>query len=172
MNPEITTPPRRRVAAVYLMRSDGAVLLQHRDDKPGLRRAGMWVPPGGHCEPGEPDEVCARRELLEETGYDCATLHRLAAIVDDPQDGGPPLDLRVFWSTYDGVQSIHCLEGQAMQFVERDLAEARSLPCFLIELWDEVIAIMSEQSLIPPSSSAAAGTPAPASRPFGEGLST
>ena len=58
------------VAAVFLIRPDGSVLLQHRDDKPGLRHANMWVPPGGHCEPGETPRECAQREFLEETCYE------------------------------------------------------------------------------------------------------
>ena len=42
-----------RVGAVMLIRKDGSVLMQHRDVKPGLRRSGMWVPPGGHAELNE-----------------------------------------------------------------------------------------------------------------------
>ena len=33
------------VAAVFLLRDDGAVLLQHRDDKPDISHPGQWVPP-------------------------------------------------------------------------------------------------------------------------------
>ena len=66
-----------RVAAVILLRHDGAALLQHRDDKPGLRNAGMWVPPGGHAESDELMLDCARRELREETEYDASDLRFL-----------------------------------------------------------------------------------------------
>ena len=59
---------RARIGGVVLLRADGAGLLQHRDDKPGLSAAGLWVFPGGHCEPGETCRECARREFLEETG--------------------------------------------------------------------------------------------------------
>ena len=59
--------PADRVAAVVLLHPNESMLLQLRDDKPGLRDAGKWVPPGGHCEPGESMKECARREFSEET---------------------------------------------------------------------------------------------------------
>ena len=58
-----------RVGAVFLLRKDGAALLQLRDEKPGLRHAGKWVPPGGHAEDWEKIEDCASREFYEETNY-------------------------------------------------------------------------------------------------------
>ena len=32
----------------------------------------VWTTPGGHIEAGEPPEQAARREALEETGYEIA----------------------------------------------------------------------------------------------------
>jgi 8-oxo-dGTP pyrophosphatase MutT (NUDIX family) len=52
-------------AAGGLVVRDGEVLLVHRpkyDD---------WTFPKGKAEPGESDEDCARREVLEETGLTC-----------------------------------------------------------------------------------------------------
>ena len=66
--------PVRAVGGVVLLREDNAALLQLRDNKPGLNAAGLWVFPGGHCEPGESLEAGARREFREETGYDCGEL--------------------------------------------------------------------------------------------------
>lgn len=40
--------------------------------------------PAGKLEPGEPPEICARRELKEETGYEAGTLERLTAIYTTP----------------------------------------------------------------------------------------
>ena len=57
------------VGALFLLRDDGALLLQLRDEKPNLRHAGMWVPPGGHIEADESVEQGTRREFLEETDY-------------------------------------------------------------------------------------------------------
>ena len=45
------------VGALFLLRDDGALLLQLRDEKPNLRHAGMWVPPGGHIEADESVEA-------------------------------------------------------------------------------------------------------------------
>jgi 8-oxo-dGTP pyrophosphatase MutT (NUDIX family) len=131
---------RRPVAAVFLLRDDGAALLQHRDDKPGLTHAGEWVPPGGHCEPDEPLDACGRREFLEETGYKCATLIPLASYVDDHDDGRAPEHLTVFWDRYDGVQPVACYEGQAVEFVERHRASSYAIPHFILRLWDLALA--------------------------------
>ena len=51
----------RTVAGVVLLRDDNAALLQLRDNKPGLNAAGLWVFPGGHCEPGESLEAYIAR---------------------------------------------------------------------------------------------------------------
>jgi len=127
---------RPRVAAIYLLRADGAALLQHRDDKPEISHPNMWVPPGGHCEDCESVEDCARREFFEETDYRLGDLCQVADFVDDHAPGFPPLHLTVFWSRYDGVQSVVCREGQALEFVPRASAESLGVPAYLIDLWD------------------------------------
>lgn len=134
------TAERKRVAAVVLLREpDGAALLQHRDDKPGLPHANLWVPPGGHCDDNEAWESCAAREFLEETGYRCRNLRFLTAVdVDDIQDS-PPLRLTVYWDIYDGRQTVVCNEGQALEFVPRSRALHLAVPEFLIGLWDQTL---------------------------------
>lgn len=125
-----------RVGGIVLLRSDGATLLQHRDEKPGLPHAGLWVFPGGHCEFGEPIEDCARREFLEETGYRCNELSELETIHELTVEGFPAIHLTVFWSRYDGVQPVRCLEGQAVAFIERAHANRHPMPDYLLRLWD------------------------------------
>ena len=138
---------RDRVSAVILLRDDGAALMQHRDDKPGLRNAGMWVPPGGHCDPGEEAAACARRELFEETDYRCDNLVYLHALRDE-QPGWEPYELTVFWARYDGEQPVRCREGQALRFIGREDAGGFSIPRYLLDLWDTALVADA-----PPSSS-------------------
>lgn len=127
------------VAAVILLRRDGAALLQHRDDKPGLRNAGLWVPPGGHAEVGESMLDCARRELREETDYDAADLRFLLSF-DDAVKGWPEYRLTVFWCWYDGIQPVSCHEGQALTFVNRSKAAKYPIPPYLLDVWDAALA--------------------------------
>ena len=124
-----------RVGTVFLLREDGAALLQLRDNKPGLRNAGVWVPPGGHADPGEDIEACARREFAEETDYVCDELPRLCAFVDEVP-GWPPYELTVFWSRYDGRQKYACREGQALEFIRREDAAGKPMPDYITALWD------------------------------------
>ena len=134
-----------RVAAVFLLRADGALLMQRRDNKPGLPLAGMWAPPGGHCEDGESIIACARREFREETGYDCADLNMLGSFIDDHVRNHPPYPLTVFWSKYDGLQAVQCFEGEAMEFIQRERASSFEIPSYLLAIWDQAIAALRER---------------------------
>lgn len=51
------------VATAYVVRGDKTLLLKHR-------KLGLWLPPGGHVEPGETPDEAVRREVREETGLD------------------------------------------------------------------------------------------------------
>ena len=56
--------------AVVITNSRGEVLLQLRDNKPGLLFANHWTLPGGRVESGETPEEAAYRELREEIGLE------------------------------------------------------------------------------------------------------
>jgi 8-oxo-dGTP pyrophosphatase MutT (NUDIX family) len=135
-----------KVGAVMLVRKDGAALMQHRDVKPGLRRSGMWVPPGGHAEPDENIKTCARRELLEETAYDCSNLQFLIEF-EDYVKGWPSYLLTVFWAYYDGIQQLQCLEGQDLKFINRDQADSYDIPKYLLNVWDMALTTSKKNRL-------------------------
>ncbi len=54
------------VVGAILHNAQGDVLLQLRDDKPGLPYANHWTLFGGSAEAGETPDEAIRRELLEE----------------------------------------------------------------------------------------------------------
>jgi ADP-ribose pyrophosphatase YjhB (NUDIX family) len=56
----------RRVASAILYNAQGQILLQFRDNKPGLPEPHTWTPFGGQIEPGEDPDDGIRRELVEE----------------------------------------------------------------------------------------------------------
>ena len=124
---------------VLLREPDGAALLQHRDDLPGLPHANLWVPPGGHCEDDETLESCAEREFCEETDYRCRNLRYLTELDVDDVPHSPPFRLAVYWDVYDGCQAVVCREGQALQFVPRSRASQLAVPDYLVELWDRAL---------------------------------
>ena len=126
-------------AGVILLRKDGSALMQHRDDNPLIRRAGMWVPPGGSIEDGESPEEGARREFLEETLYICGDLHYLGTFEEHLEGDWPAFLVAIFWGIYDGVQSVKCMEGQAIEFIPRGLVTEYGITLDVVDLWDKAI---------------------------------
>lgn len=49
------------------------------------RKLGMWLPPGGHIEPGELPDEAAAREVFEETGVEVVLLGERREDVEDPR---------------------------------------------------------------------------------------
>jgi 8-oxo-dGTP pyrophosphatase MutT (NUDIX family) len=138
-----------RVAAIWVMRPDGTALLQHRDDKPEIRQPGLWVPPGGHAEPGETMLECARRELLEETEYQESDLQLLMTL-DRTYDDGVAYQASIFWCLYDEVQTPVCHEGQELVFVKRSEAANHPMPDFLLDVWDAAAAAAKATTEVSP----------------------
>ena len=60
---------RRPVAGAVLLHPDGRVLLQHRDDEPGIASPGQWSLFGGGLDVGEEPAAAMLREIEEEIGY-------------------------------------------------------------------------------------------------------
>ena len=70
------------VAYILPLLDDGRVVLL-RQYRPVVR-AQLWELPAGTIETGESPEACARRELVEEAGYEAGRLEPLGEALADP----------------------------------------------------------------------------------------
>jgi 8-oxo-dGTP pyrophosphatase MutT (NUDIX family) len=128
------------VCGVVLLRSDGAALLQLRDDKAGIADPGIWVFPGGHVEPGESLESAAVREFLEETRYRCDHLRELVRFSAKEIGYARDCCFAFFWCCFDGRQAVTCCEGKDLQFIQRYAAEPLPKRDYLLRVWDMALA--------------------------------
>jgi 8-oxo-dGTP pyrophosphatase MutT (NUDIX family) len=90
---DIVLPGGQRIANYYIRESRGFCVIFAltpdervvlvRQYKHGIGRSILELPAGAIDE-GEPPEVCAQRELEEETGYRAARLEHVASYVTDP----------------------------------------------------------------------------------------
>ena len=80
-------PSERAGALVFAVDAAGRVLLQLRDDAPGVPHGGLFAPFGGGVEPGEALAEAALREIREETGLVLAEadLTPLARVLSRPR---------------------------------------------------------------------------------------
>ena len=128
-----------QVCGVVLLRRDGAALLQHRDDIPGIYDPGLWVFPGGHREGEETSEQAARREFLEETRYQCGELQSLGLFPGATLGYQHNLTLEFFWARYDECGTFECCEGQELRFVQRTELEQLPVVSYLSDVWDRAL---------------------------------
>ena len=86
--PAVTELERHFTVAVFVV-SDRRVLL-HRHVS-----LGMWLPPGGHIEPGELPDEAAVREVLEETGVDVVLRGERGLSIEYPRQLVQPAGIQV-----------------------------------------------------------------------------
>ena len=124
------------VASIFLLRSDGAALFQHRDDKSSIKHPNKWGLPGGQIEIGESLEEGVLRELYEETGYKSDSAYFIRSYLDNSAKGWPEYSCAFFWCFYDELQKINCYEGQSMKFIPRNHANVYDILEFNLSAWD------------------------------------
>jgi 8-oxo-dGTP diphosphatase len=66
---EVKHEPKAVEVAIAILLQGDRVLMQLRDDIPGIIYPGHWGFFGGHLEANETPEQAVRREVLEEIGY-------------------------------------------------------------------------------------------------------
>lgn len=103
-------------AGVVVVRKDGSVLLQHRDNKPEIFYPDYWCYPAGSVEDGEGYKIAAIRELSEETDYVSNKVYDLADEIYKRSDG-TEVNRHIYWTIYDEKQEIKCNEGQEIKFI-------------------------------------------------------
>ena len=138
--------------ALAMLQRDGRWLMQLRDEIPSIVAPGCWGLFGGHLDPGETPHQALRRELLEEIGWQPATLElvmvhhiprRTAHVFQAPLS--VPLD------------QLQLLEGQAMALVSAEelltgsiwsthLGSERPLADGLLEVMQQLLSPVAKPS--------------------------
>jgi 8-oxo-dGTP diphosphatase len=107
--------------SVILANTRGEILLQLRDDKPGLLWAGHWTLPGGYVESDETPDQAIAREIIEEMELHDLDLRLWKRF--EAERGNPPILCaeHIFVGRLDrDAQTIPLHEGQRIAFFGRD----------------------------------------------------
>jgi NDP-sugar pyrophosphorylase family protein len=108
--------------STILLDAEGRILLQHRDDKPNIRYPGHWALFGGSIEDGESPYTAARREILEETGYNVENVGLFREFVQNNKR-----EFAFAGEIDASLDELSLNEGQGMNFVSQ-----QELPGLLI----------------------------------------
>jgi ADP-ribose pyrophosphatase YjhB (NUDIX family) len=120
----VTEVETRLVVGAVLYKQHGEVLLQQRDNKPGLRYSGYWTLFGGYVETGETPDQAIRRELKEELALELPL--RFWMVYECPVRTIPS-EVVTLNHIYVGqmtrdLKSLTLLEGQAMAYFRQEEA--------------------------------------------------
>lgn len=103
------------------------VLMQKRDNIPGIFGPDHWGLPGGTVEGGETLESAVIREFQEETGYLLKNPVLPGKYVFFPK--GQKTIAHIFYEIYDEEQEINCFEGEKMEFKSlKEMSGLKVLP--------------------------------------------
>jgi len=98
--------------SAILVNQDGEVLMQHRDNNPRIRYPNHWALFGGSIEDGESSQAAARREILEETGYNIENLGLFREFVQNGKR-----EFAFVGEITASLNELSLTEGQGMDFI-------------------------------------------------------
>jgi 8-oxo-dGTP diphosphatase len=127
----------KAVGILLIRKKDQAALLQLRDNKKNIIYPNRWGSPGGHVNKGESYLECARRELLEETGYLSKKLKYLKTFNQNYHN--KIIKVKIFYDFFDSRKKFFCYEGKKIQFVNRKKAEKYKVINIVTESWDLIL---------------------------------
>ena len=112
-------------AEVLLVAKDGSVIMQIRDNKPGITNPGMITTFGGHVNKGETPKQAALREITEETNLQIqqSDLEFFKKIKKTKEIHGEDWDVYIFRSFNIEYEDLEVFEGQGYKII-KDLDDA------------------------------------------------
>lgn len=117
-------------AEILLMMNDGSLILQVRDNKPGITNPGLISSFGGHIEPGEQPIEAALREINEETNLNLKKeqLQFYRKCRKTREVHGEDWDVYYFIATPVSETSLQVYEGEGYTLIRNanELAEANT----------------------------------------------
>ncbi|MBZ0297789.1 MAG: NUDIX domain-containing protein [Anaerolineae bacterium] len=115
---------KQRVLTVgaILVNPAGKILIQQRDEKPGLKYPGYWTTFGGKVEDGEHPDEAMRRELLEEIELEPEVHLWKVREFTEEFEGEPVLVEQWLYTGHIDRDAAHIMlnEGQALGFFGAD----------------------------------------------------
>ena len=113
---------------IALIKKDGSILMQLRDNKNDIVFPGHWCLPGGKIKIGQTSEKAVFKELKKIIGYEAKSFNFLTE-ESYMLPIGKKVIRHIYWTEYDESQEIKCLEGQKMEFLKpEDLNEKEIFP--------------------------------------------
>ncbi len=111
--------------AIIALTDEGKLILVEQYRK-ALEKVIVEIP-AGKLEPGEKPELCAARELEEETGYECAALERLVSFYTSPGFADELVHLYVATGLKKKENAASLDEDEFVNLMEVSLDEAAEL---------------------------------------------
>jgi 8-oxo-dGTP pyrophosphatase MutT (NUDIX family) len=138
------TKDKVRYSDNIVFNQNGEILIVQRQPLGGAEKGtNLWVLPGGHVDLGEDIKVAARRELLEETGFEVDDCRWVGEFEEDK------IHIDYFMSMIDDREQspvVDVDETRATAFIS--VKDLYSYPTQFINMWDNVYKILGIEEVV------------------------